>query len=73
MQNLVGLLHQKLEMSARLPVLAYEAEGEGHMACAELFRTFAAAEHDQILVLLEALRRCLDPALEKARPTQTPQ
>jgi hypothetical protein len=73
LQNLVGLLHQKLEMSARLPILAYEADGEGHKACAELFRSFAVVEHEQIVVLLDALRGCLDPALEKARPPQPPQ
>ena len=38
LRNLIAILQTKLEMSARLPVLVFEAEGDGDHECARLFR-----------------------------------
>ena len=60
LRNLLGALNAKLEFCARLPVLAYEAEGEGHEDAAAAFRALATVERDSLDDLLASLRRHLD-------------
>jgi rubrerythrin len=64
LQNLVTLLHTKIEISARLPILAYEADAEGHTACADVFRSVAMTEEAQIIELFGALKQRLDVTLD---------
>jgi rubrerythrin len=63
LQNLLDLLNRKLETSARLPILAYEAENEGHTHCATVLESIAVSEDAQILELFAALREHLDVTL----------
>jgi hypothetical protein len=65
LRNLIELLQTKLELSARLPVLIFEAEGDGDLECARLFRSLVISEKQQISALLEGLRRHLDAELEQ--------
>jgi hypothetical protein len=58
--NLVGLLQSKLELRARLPVLAHEADTEGHEGSARLFRSISVIEDQHITDLLETLRDHVD-------------
>jgi hypothetical protein len=57
LKNLVDVLSTLLELSARLPVLAYEAERERHQGCADLFDAIASAERSHVDLLLAAVRR----------------
>src|SRR3954452_8284404 len=66
LRNLVAVLQTKLELSARLPVLVFEAEGDGDHECARLFGSLVSAEREQIAALLEGLRNHLDTQLEPA-------
>jgi rubrerythrin len=63
LQNLLSLLNSKLELSAKLPILAYEAESEGHAGCAMVFHSIALSEEAQIFELFGALREQLDGTL----------
>ncbi len=60
LRNLLELLQAKLQLSARLPVLVFEAEQDGDHACAGLFRALVASEKSEIAELLEGLRTLLD-------------
>src|SRR5919108_5832545 len=48
LQNLLEVLTAKLELSARLPVLEYEAINEGNEACAAAFRRLAEIERRSV-------------------------
>jgi hypothetical protein len=71
LRNLIGILQTKLELSARLPVLVFEAEEDGDHECARLFRSLVLSEKQQIAALLEGLRKHLDAQLEHL-PTASP-
>jgi hypothetical protein len=71
LRNLIGILQTKLELSARLPVLVFEAEEDGDHECARLFRSLVISEKQQIAALLEGLRTHLDVQLEHP-PTASP-
>ena len=71
LRNLIGILQTKLELSARLPVLVFEAEEDGDDECARLFRSLVISEKQQIAALLEGLRTHLDAQL-KHPPTASP-
>ena len=60
LRNLLGTLNTKLELCARLPVLAYEADQEGHEQAAAAFRDLAAVERQVLNDLLLSLKRHLD-------------
>jgi hypothetical protein len=60
LRNLLGALSTKLEVCARLPVLAYEAEQDGHEQAAAAFRELANDERRGLDVLLSSLRLHLD-------------
>jgi rubrerythrin len=61
LRNLLQTLSTKLELCARLPVLAYEADREGHTKTAAAFRRLAAVERRSLDELLESLKRHLEP------------
>jgi hypothetical protein len=63
LRNLISILQTKLETSARLPVLVFEAEGDGDLECAALFRALAISEREQIAALLEGLRTRIEAQL----------
>jgi hypothetical protein len=63
LRNLISILQTKLETSARLPVLVFEAEGDGDRECADLFRALVISEREQIAALLEGLRTRIDAQL----------
>jgi hypothetical protein len=69
-RNLIGVLQTKLELSARLPVLVFEAEGDGDHECARLLRSLAISEREQIAALLEGLRTHLDVQFEQTPAAQ---
>jgi hypothetical protein len=71
LRNLISILQTKLETSARLPVLVFEAEGDGDLECAELFRSLVVSEREQIAALLEGLRTRIDAQLNSA-PAASP-
>ena len=65
LRNLIGVLQTKLELSARLPVLVFEAEEDGDQESARMFRSLVVAEKQQIAALLAALRTHLDSQLKE--------
>jgi hypothetical protein len=69
LRNLVYTLNAKLEFCARLPVLAYEAEQEGHAQIAAAFSHLATVERRSLDELLETMRRYLENTEAKA-PTE---
>lgn len=71
LRNLLDVLQAKLEMSARLPVLVFEAEQNGDHECGGMFRALAASEKREIAVLLEGLRVHLERRREE-RTTEPP-
>jgi hypothetical protein len=60
LQNLLGTLSAKLELCSRLPIFEYEANSEGHNACAAAFQDLAANERQTFNDLLVCLRNHLD-------------
>lgn len=60
LRNLLGALSTKLDVCARLPVLAYEAEQDGHEQAAAAFRELANDERRGLEVLLASLKVHLD-------------
>jgi hypothetical protein len=71
LRNLVHTLSAKLEFCARFPVLAYEAEQEGHVQTAAAFSDLATGERRLLDELLETTKRFLEgteakPPEEKA-------
>jgi hypothetical protein len=71
LRNLISILQTKLETSARLPVLVFEAEGDGDLECAQLFRSLVISEKQQIAALLEGLSTRIDAQLNTA-PAASP-
>jgi hypothetical protein len=75
LQNLLSILGAKLTLCGRLPVYVYDADVEGHDACAATLRELARAEHASFGVLTECLRRHLDDTAamqsdaRRSRPT----
>lgn len=66
LQALIEIVHYKLEINARLRIVAYEARSAGYAEDAELFSATAKSEQEQIVELLAAIRRHLngmDPPL----------
>jgi hypothetical protein len=63
LRNLISILQTKLETSARLSVLVYEADGDGDLECAQLFRSLVISEREQIAALLEGLRTRIEAQL----------
>jgi len=60
LRNLIEILLTKLDISARLPVLVFEAEEDGAHDCARLFRSLAMSEKQEIALLLDGLRTHLE-------------
>jgi hypothetical protein len=71
LRNLISILQTKLETSARLPVLVFEAEGDGDFEGAALFRYLVASERQQIAALLNGLKTRIDAQLDTA-PAASP-
>jgi hypothetical protein len=68
LRNLLTTLTSKLDLCARLPVLAYEADREGHVQAAAAFRALADTEQRLLDDLLAGLRRHLE-RLDGGLPT----
>jgi len=60
LKGLLGTLSTKLELCARLPFLAYQAEQEGFGDAAAAFRALALSERRTIAELVASLRAHLD-------------
>ena len=74
LRNLIEILQTKLELSARLPVLVFEAEEDGDHDCARLFRSLVMSEKQEIAALVEGLRTHLETRrgeVPAASPTGT--
>jgi len=69
LRSLIEILQAKLELSARLPVLVFEAEEDGEDECARLFRSLVDSERQQIAALLEGLRTHLDVLQQRPSPS----
>lgn len=72
LRNMLGLLDQKLETNAKLPLFSYEAAQEGFDDCAQLFDRLAAAERAQIDELVQGLARHLRTADREVRRPARP-
>ena len=59
LRNLLGVLTQKLDLCARLPVFEYEATSDGDERCALAFRRLADAERRSTSEVIECLREHL--------------
>jgi hypothetical protein len=70
LRNLINTVSEKLEFSARLPVLAYEADQEGHVQVAATFRHIATGEARSLAELLDTLKLHLERT-QAAVPTET--
>jgi hypothetical protein len=73
LRNLISILQTKLETSARLPVLIFEAEGDGDLESAQLFRALVTSEREQIAALLEGLRTRIEAQLSSPAASTSPQ
>lgn len=60
LQNLLGVLSEKLDLCARLPIYEYEAGSQGHEASARAFRRLAEVERHAFDDLLACLREHID-------------
>ena len=60
LRNLLGMLNAKLDLCARLPFLAYQADREGFEHAAATFRELAVIERRALTDLLSGLRSHLD-------------
>jgi rubrerythrin len=60
LRNLLGTLSGKLDLCARLPFLAYEADREGYNHVAAAFRQLAVTERRSLDLLLDSLRLHLE-------------
>jgi hypothetical protein len=71
LKGLLGTLNTKLELCARLPFLAYQADQEGFRDAAETFRALAVAERRSLTELVASLRSHLDQSgvLTPSEPT----
>jgi hypothetical protein len=66
LQNLLGLLQDKLGVCSKLPIYEYEAQNDGHIACAAAFRDLAQSERAALDALLLCLREHLNTAADAA-------
>lgn len=60
LQALIEIVHHKLEIHARLRVVAFQARSDGDEDDANVLGTVARAEQEQIVELLGAIRRHLN-------------
>jgi hypothetical protein len=60
LRNLLGTLNTKLDLCARLPFLAYQADREGFEQAAATFRELAVMERRSLADLLTGLKSHLD-------------
>jgi hypothetical protein len=60
LQNLISLVTLKLDLCARLPVFAFEAESEGFEDSASFFNALATIERETVTDLLRSLQAHLD-------------
>ena len=60
LRNLLGTLNAKLDLCARLPFLAYQADREGFEHAAATFRELAVMERRSLEDLLTSLKSHLD-------------
>jgi hypothetical protein len=60
LRALLGMLNTKLDLCARLPFLAYQADREGFEDAAASFRAMAVEERRSLADLLVALKSHLD-------------
>jgi DNA-binding FrmR family transcriptional regulator len=65
LQNLLSILGAKLDLCGRLPVYVYDANMEGHDACAAVLHDLASAEQASFRALTECLRRHLEETAMK--------
>ena len=72
LRALLGTLNTKLDLCARLPFLAYQAEREGFGDAAATFRELALDERRSLACLLAALKSHLDVTPELASKERTP-
>ena len=72
LRNLLGTLNAKLDLCARLPFLAYQAEREGFGDAAATFRDLAEDERRSLECLLATLKTHLDVTQELASKERTP-
>jgi hypothetical protein len=72
LENLLQVINGKLELCSRLAVYEYEAQADGHPACAEAFRDLAVVERESFDTLLGCLRDYLDERPEPAAPLGEP-
>jgi hypothetical protein len=63
LQNLLGVLSNKLDLCARLPIFEYEAGSQGHEACAAAFHRLAEIERRSFNEMLACLRDHLDETM----------
>ena len=68
LRALLGTLNTKLDLCARLPFLAYQADREGYEDAAAMFREMAAQERRSLSGLLVGLKSHLD--VTEAIPNQ---
>lgn len=70
LQNLLRLSNEKLEISGRLAVYAYEAHREGFPEAAELFVRLSANGQAELEELLTTLQRHLDATAAQRGPAE---
>jgi hypothetical protein len=63
LQNLLGILSNKLDLCARLPIFEYEAGSQGHETCAAAFHRLAEIERRSFNEMLVCLREHLDETM----------
>jgi hypothetical protein len=67
LENLLRTLTAKLDLCARLPVFEYEADTDGHPACADAFHQLGLSERRSFEDLLDCLRQHLEEGLALRR------
>ena len=72
LRALLGTVNNKLDLCARLPFLAYQAEREGFGDAAATFRELAQDERRSLTGLLVTLKSHLDVTQELANKERTP-
>jgi hypothetical protein len=72
LRALLGTLTAKIDLCARLPFLAYQADREGFEDAAASFRAMAVEERRSLADLLATLRCHLDLTQESVSPEGTP-
>jgi hypothetical protein len=72
LRALLGTVNTKLDLCARLPFLAYQAEREGFGDAAATFRELAQDERRSLTGLLATLKSHLEVTQELASKERTP-